>query len=94
MPHNSFTEFEKIVKARIDGKSGKRNPKSYSIDGIRKITRELRRIKRNQGIESKMRGKQIVNSQLEELEFNEAFTENYGMTESDWDNYNMEDHHQ
>jgi hypothetical protein len=70
MAHNSFSEFEKIVKARIDGKSGKSNPKSYSIDGIRKITRELRRIKRNQGIESKMRGKQIANSQLEELAFN------------------------
>lgn len=77
MAHNSFAEFERIVKGRIDGKCNKSNPKEYSIDGIRKITRELRRIRRNQGIESKMRGKQSVNS-------NSEFTENYGMSESDW----------
>jgi hypothetical protein len=62
MAHNSFAEFERIVKGRIDGKSGKANPKEYSVDGIRKITRELRRIRRNQGIESKRIGKQIANS--------------------------------
>lgn len=53
MAHNSFTQFQKIIAGRIDGKSGKTNPKEYSIDGIRKITRELRRIRRNQGIAKK-----------------------------------------
>jgi hypothetical protein len=53
MAHNSFTQFEKIIAKRIDGKSGKVNPKIYSIDGLRKIRKELRRIKRNQAIERK-----------------------------------------
>jgi hypothetical protein len=96
MAHNSFSEFEKIVKARIDGKSGKSNPKSYSIDGIRKITRELRRIRRNQGIESKFRGRQIANSQLESrasngLGYDGEFVENYGMSQSDWERYQNSD---
>lgn len=53
MAHNSFAEFERIVKGRIDGVSGKSNPKEYSIDGLRKIKRELRRIKRMHGIAKK-----------------------------------------
>lgn len=74
MGHNSFTEFERIIKNRIDGKSGKANPKNYSIDGICKITRELRRIKRNQGIESKRIGRQIVAIRIpdwDEVEFDD-----------------------
>jgi hypothetical protein len=86
MAHNSFSEFEKIVKSRIDGKSGKANPKSYSIDGIRKITRELRRIKRNQGIETKRIGRQIVAIAIPDWDEVE-FTENYGMSQSNWDHY-------
>lgn len=86
MAHNSFSEFEKIVKSRIDGKSGKKNPKSYSIDGIRKITRELRRIKRNQGIETKRIGRQIVAIAIPDWDEVE-FTENYGMSQSNWDHY-------
>jgi len=55
MAHSSFTQFKKILSKRIDigVKSGKPNPKYYTIDGNRKLAKELRRIRRMQGIARK-----------------------------------------